>query len=253
MHLRERAEQASETPIVTTSSNAASPDRNQKPILVFDVNETLLDLDSVKPHFRRMFGDAAAMREWFNLVILYSEASSMSNIYVDFGKLGGAVLNMLAETKGVKITPDDLIKVKDAIAAMPPHNDVHEGLIKLQAAGFRMVTLTNNPRETCQQQLERGGIRKYFEQLFSIDDGVRRYKPAQESYSMVADAVKSTPAGLWLIACHTWDTMGAAAAGWSTALITRTGNAPISVGREPDFVGSDLIAVADALISRYPS
>ena len=233
-----------------TPSNDAVPN---KPILVFDVNETLLDLDSVTPHFERMFGDPTTMREWFNLVILYSEASSLSNIYVDFGKLGGAVLNMLAEIKGVKITPDDLTKVKDAIAAMPPHDDVHEGLTKLRAAGFRMVTLTNNPRETCERQLERGGILEYFEQLFSIDNDVRRYKPAQESYSMVAEEMKSAPGELWMIACHTWDTMGAAAAGWSTALITRTGNAPISVGRKPDFVGSDLNAVADALISRYPS
>ena len=237
---------------MTEPSNAVEVERKQKPVLVFDVNETLLDLDSVKPHFERIFGDPGILREWFNLVILYSEASSLSNIYVDFGKLGGAVLTMLGETKGVKIAADDLTKVKDAIAEMPAHTDVHEGLIKLQTAGFRMVTLTNNPRETCQSQLEHAGIRKYFEQLFSIDDDVHRYKPAQQSYSMVADAMKSKPAELWLIACHTWDTMGAAAAGWSSALLTRTGNAPISIGRKPDLVGSNLIEVADALISKYP-
>ena len=238
---------------MATLKNDPTPNCHQKPIVVFDVNETLLDLDSVKPHFGRMFGDPSIMREWFNLLILYSEASSLSNIYVDFGKLGGAVLTMLAETKGVKIDPDDLTKLKEAIASMPLHDDVHEGLIKLQAAGFRMVTLTNNPRETCKLQLERAGIRNYFEQLFSIDDDVHRYKPAQESYSMVADAMKSTSADFWLVACHTWDTMGAAAAGWSTALLTRTGNAPISIGRKPDIICSDLSAVADELISRYPS
>ena len=27
------------------------------PLLVFDVNETLLDLEALAPHFERMFGD----------------------------------------------------------------------------------------------------------------------------------------------------------------------------------------------------
>ncbi len=45
------------------------------PLLVFDVNETLLDLDALAPHFERMFGDRGALREWFAQVILYSGAS----------------------------------------------------------------------------------------------------------------------------------------------------------------------------------
>jgi hypothetical protein len=34
-------------------------------VLVFDVNETLLDLGALDPHFERVFGDAAVRREWF--------------------------------------------------------------------------------------------------------------------------------------------------------------------------------------------
>lgn len=32
------------------------------PILVFDVNETLLDLETLEPLFQRLFGDRLAMR-----------------------------------------------------------------------------------------------------------------------------------------------------------------------------------------------
>ena len=39
------------------------------PILVFDVNETLLDLRALEPNFERVFGDKAALREWCNQVI----------------------------------------------------------------------------------------------------------------------------------------------------------------------------------------
>ena len=48
-----------------------------------------------------------------------------------------------------------------------------------------------------------------------------------------------------------WDTIGAAAAGWQTALIPREGNAPLDVGPQPDYIGKDLDAIADQLIERY--
>ena len=35
------------------------------PLIVFDVNETLLDLGTMEPTFQRIFGDKSAMRLWF--------------------------------------------------------------------------------------------------------------------------------------------------------------------------------------------
>jgi hypothetical protein len=36
-----------------------------RPLIVFDVNETLLDLETMVPIFERIFGDRSAMRLWF--------------------------------------------------------------------------------------------------------------------------------------------------------------------------------------------
>ena len=39
------------------------------PLIVFDVNETLLDLKTMEPTFQRIFGEKSAMRLWFaNLI-----------------------------------------------------------------------------------------------------------------------------------------------------------------------------------------
>lgn len=38
-------------------------------VCVFDVNETLLDLSSLDPHFERAFGDASVRRAWFLQVL----------------------------------------------------------------------------------------------------------------------------------------------------------------------------------------
>ena len=45
------------------------------PLIVFDVNETLLDLETMEPTFERIFGDKSAMRLWFADLTLMSSKS----------------------------------------------------------------------------------------------------------------------------------------------------------------------------------
>lgn len=221
-----------------------------RPILVFDVNETLLDLESLSPLFERIFGDPRVMREWFAQVILYSQSLTLSGDYVDFGKIGAAVLKMLGQIKTIEVADEDVQDLKSAMSRLPPHADVRESLYRLKQAGFRMVTLTNNATKTASAQLEHGNIAGFFERLFSVDDEVRRYKPARECYEGVVRALDVAPAQCLLIACHTWDTLGASSAGMHSALIMRAVNAPLGVGRQADFVGPDLTALVNWLLSR---
>ena len=60
----------------------------QRPILVFDVNETLLDLETLAPTFGAIFHDPAAMRLWFANLITYSEALTLAGVYVPFTDIG---------------------------------------------------------------------------------------------------------------------------------------------------------------------
>jgi 2-haloacid dehalogenase len=92
-----------------------------------------------------------------------------------------------------------------------------------------------------------------FERRFSVDETVRRHKPAPEAYHSVAAALEVDPGDFCLIASHVWDTIGAVAAGWQAALILREGNAPLDVGPQPDYIGKDLDAIADQLIELYPA
>ena len=62
------------------------PNRNRKStgtpsVIVFDVNETLIDIESIGPFFERKFGDRKVLREWFNQLILYSNAITLSGYY----------------------------------------------------------------------------------------------------------------------------------------------------------------------------
>lgn len=232
-----------------TNTDLAMADR---PIIVFDVNETLLDLETLRPTFEGIFADPAAMRFWFANLITYSEALTLAGVYVPFTDIGAAVLRMLAATRGVSVSDADAAEVNDRFASMPPHPEVRAALRRLRDNGFRLFTLTDNTLEVSGQQLEKAGVIDLFERRFSVDETVRRHKPAPEAYQSVGLELDIHPDGICLIASHVWDTIGARAAGWQAGLILREGNAPLEVGPQPNYIGDDLDAIADQLIERYP-
>jgi 2-haloacid dehalogenase len=224
-----------------------------RPIVVFDVNETLMNLETLSPTFERIFDDPAAMRLWFAHLITYSEALTLAGVYIPFTDIGSAVLRMLAATRGIAITDRDAVELTDRFASMPAHPEVPDALRRLHDHGFRLFTLTDNTLEISGHQLEHAGIIELFERRFSVDETVRRHKPAPEAYHSVANELELDPGDICLVACHVWDTLGARAAGWQAALILRQGNAPLDVGPQPNYIGDDLDVIADQLISRYPA
>jgi 2-haloacid dehalogenase len=202
------------------------------------------------PTFERIFGDKRAMRRWFDNLIMYSAALTVAGCYVPFTDIGSAVMKMLADTQGIKINDADKKELTDKFSTMPPHPEVPAALRKLRDAGFRLFTLTDNLLEVQTRQLKHGGIVDLFERRFSAD-GVKHHKPSPQAYGYVASELGVDPSGFCLIACHTWDTLGAVAAGWQAALIKRVGNDVLGVGPQPQFVGNDLNDVADQLIARH--
>lgn len=220
------------------------------PLIVFDVNETLLDLGTMEPTFQRIFGDRNAMRLWFADLILYSAALTVVGCYVPFTDIGSAVMKMLADTQGIRIDDSDKAELTEKFSTMPPHPEVPAALAKLRDAGFRLFTLTDNLLEVQTRQLQHGGIVDFFERRFSAD-GVKHHKPSRGAYAYVERELGAGPSDFCLIACHTWDTLGAVAAGWQAALIKRVGNDVLGVGPQPQIVGTDLNDVADQLIARH--
>src|SRR5262245_16721451 len=146
-------------------------------ICVFDVNETLLDIECIAPLFQRLFGDSKVLREWFGQLILYSNVITLSGPYTTFFRLGQGVLKMLGSIHDVSIQEADIQELRERMLTMPAHPDVPAGLKELKNAGFRLVTLTNSPPDLQACPLKHAGIDSWFERSFSIDR-VRRFKPA---------------------------------------------------------------------------
>ena len=220
-------------------------------VLVFDVNETLIDIESIAPLFAQVFGDARAVRDWFGQLVMYSMTTALSGCYVDFFSLGQGVLRMLGEINATPISDEDVERIKHAMLTMPAHPDAADGLAVLRDNGFRLVTLTNSPpNPDGPSPLENAGLGGYFERQFSVD-ARRTYKPAPDVYGYVCRELQVAAADCMMVAAHVWDTIGAQSAGFSAALITRPGNAPLPVDGlpQPTLVAADLRELARQLIS----
>jgi 2-haloacid dehalogenase len=220
-------------------------------VLVFDVNETLIDIEALSPHFEQIFGDARVMREWFGQLVMYSMAVALSGCYVDFSTLGQGTLQMLGEIHGARISDKEMDSLKEAMMAMPAHPDVADGLAALRNNDFRLVTLTNSPpSQGGPGPLDRAGLGGYFERQFSVD-ACGTFKPARDVYDYVCRELEVAPADCMMVAAHVWDTIGAQSAGFSAALITRPGNAllPLDGLPQPTLVADDLRGLAQQLIT----
>lgn len=218
-------------------------------IIVFDVNETLLDVQTLSPYFEHMFGDQHVLKEWFSLLLLHSEAATLAGPYFDFGTLAGAALDMIGASRAQAIAEAEKKRILEAIVHLPPHPEVKAALGALKNAGLRLVTLTNSSQKAVEQQMHNGGLAQFFEKNFSVD-AIQRYKPAPETYRMVAAALGVDTGQLRLVAAHGWDILGAMQAGCAGAFVARKGQTLFPLVKPPDVVGPDLHAVADQIIQR---
>jgi 2-haloacid dehalogenase len=219
-------------------------------VLVFDVNETLIDIDSMAPLFGELFGDRRVLREWFNQLVMYSMTATLSDHYVDFFTLGQGVLRMLADIYRVSIADDDVLRLRKGMLTMPAHPDVTDGLTRLRNNGFRLVTLTNSPpNPNGSTPLENAGLAGLFEHQLSVHP-CRAFKPSPVVYRHVCQVLEVAPADCMMVAAHVWDILGAQNVGFSTALVTRWGNPPLPVDGlpQPNLVVDDLRQLAEQLI-----
>jgi 2-haloacid dehalogenase len=217
-------------------------------VQVFDVNETLLDLAALDPHFQRIFGDAGVRVAWFEQMIQSALVATVTGVYHQFGSLAMAALETTAERAGVELADDDKKAVAAQMRQLPAHPEVAGALRRLRDAGLRLASLTNSTEQVARAQLEHAGLLDAFELVLSADT-VRRLKPAPEPYLMAAERLGVAVGDVRLIAAHAWDVAGAARAGCATAFVARPGKVLDPLVERPEIIGANLAEVADAILT----
>ena len=153
-------------------------------IIVFDVNETLLDLGVLDELFERHLGNAALRPLWFTQVINTAiTATTIGAPYRHFGEVGAAALKMIAARNDVTLSDEALTEIPGRMLSLPPHPDVPGGIQRLRDAGFQIVALTNSPLAAARAQLEAGRLIDLFDDVISVE-AVGVFKPDTRVYQM---------------------------------------------------------------------
>lgn len=221
-------------------------------VLIFDINETLLDMTHMKQGLAPVLnGDESLVDLWFATLLHHSLVDIASGQFHDFIDIGASALVMVAHTKNIEVSQSKAKQtIKKYITALPPHSDVKPALSSLKKKGFTLVALSNSSIKGLEAQLQFAEIDHLFDHILSTES-IFTYKPYAKVYHWACKQVKALPSEAMMIAAHGWDVSGAKAAGLQTTFIERPGKAMYPLGLPPDFSLSALTELANTLISEY--
>ncbi|MEW5251381.1 haloacid dehalogenase type II [Microbulbifer sp. 2201CG32-9] len=229
-------------------------DAGMKPkpkVIIFDVNETLLDLAPLKESVGAALGGREDLLPlWFSTMLHYSLAETLSDEYHDFGEIGVAALMMVAEAQGVNLTYEEAkTAIVTPLGSLPPHADVKPGLKTLSKGDYKIVSLTNSSFKGVETQFKNAGLTDFFDKRYSVE-AVRKYKPHPDTYRMVLKDMGVKPAEAMLVAAHPWDLMGAKNVGLQTVFVARPDKPLYPNMTAPDYVVKDIQELATILTAQ---
>jgi 2-haloacid dehalogenase len=217
-------------------------------LLVFDVNETLLDLSPLKLDFEAVFGSSDPMGEWFARMLHGSLIANHLSDYRAFGVIGVEALQLVAKRRQVDLDGVTATQIVSHLASLPAHRDVAPALERLVDAGFGVAVLTNGSTETANAQIENAGLTAFVQRVISVEE-VGRFKPDPVTYRHAAQVMDVTVSESMLVAAHDWDVAGAMRASAQGAFVQRPGSFWSLPTPMPPVVGENLEEIADRLAS----
>ena len=216
-------------------------------LIIFDVNETLLDMAPLRNKVNQALGSESAFDLWFNKLLHYSLIESITENYTDFSSIAAAVFEMVAEGSKKRVSEAKKNSVLSTITKLPAHLDVRPALEQLEKHQIPLVALTNGNQEVVEKQLAHANIAHFFDHIFSVEKQGQRYKPHRRPYDSVLEIMQVKAEDSLMIAAHAWDIMGAQRAGMRTAFVEREGKSMYPLAPTPDFTAKTVLGVVEKI------
>ena len=219
-------------------------------LVLFDVNETLSDLQPLRGRFEEVGVPGDLLEAWFASTLRDGLALTAAGAYADFRTVAlGVLRGRLEQAETLRGDPGDAAEqIVSGFAELDVHPDVEGGVRKLADAGVRMATLTNGSVEVAEKLLDRAGLADLVERRLSVD-AVKRWKPAPEPYLYAVQELGVPPDECVLVAVHPWDIDGAKRAGLGGAWLNRKRSRYPDFFERPDATGETLGGLADRLLA----
>ncbi len=192
-------------------------------IYVFDAYGTLFDVHAaVRRHSAEVGPDAQFFSElWRAKQLEYSWMLSLMGRYRDFWALTENALDYCLERFPAvdrAIRP----KLLDAYWSCDCYPEVPELFKQLKQRNAKLAILSNGNPKMLNAAIANAGIGDSLDEVLSVDE-VKIYKTAPAVYELVTTRFRAFPEAISFQSSNRWDVAGAAAFGFRTVWINRTG------------------------------
>lgn len=215
--------------------------------VLFDMNETLLDLTVLEKSFAKYFEDKYVLKYWFAKLLHSSTVIGGMDEYTDFGKLSEAALESVFIESGKELTKEIKLDILGSFRKLPAYGDVPEALKLLKDNGINIMSVTNSSYDMVKEQLVNARLISLFDSYYSVES-VQKYKPFKDIYHHVLNEEKIRADETVMVATHDWDLFGAKKVGLVTAYIKRKEDQYNPYYLKPDLSNTDLVALAKEII-----
>lgn len=213
--------------------------------VAFDVVQTLMSLEPLRPRLSEVGLAGELLELWFDRILRDGMALTLAGDYVPFPVLAGSALQTLT---GGGVDEAAVRYVLAGFAELPAQPDAEPAMRMLADAGISLACLSNGTAKSTVDFLTRSGLSGYMGQVISVED-IQRWKPAGEVYAHALRLMGQPAEEVALVAVHAWDCHGARRAGLTTGWSSRMERHFPEVYDRPDVLGSDLVEVARGLLA----
>jgi len=216
-------------------------------VVVFDVLETLLNLEPLGTRLEEVGQPAALLGPWFMRFQRDAMALTLAGDAAPFEPVARQA--MRTETRH-SISEADIDHVLAGFATLPAFEDAAPALRSLSQASISVGCLTVGSPDNSRRFLEGAGLAEFVDHVITAQSaGV--WKPHPEIYRIAAAQMNTQIERMALVAVHAWDCHGAKRAGALTGWCSRLELEPGDVFLPADVTGESLVEVADKLVALH--
>jgi 2-haloacid dehalogenase len=213
--------------------------------VLFDVFETLLQLDALRPRFVDVGRPEHELDLFFARTLRDGMALTLAGGAPAFAEVARSAL---IGTTGRRLSEEAVQHVLAGFKELPPHPDVEPALIELVRAKVPAYAFTQGSAEVAREALDRAQLRSYLRGVLSAEE-IGSFKPPPAVYHWACRQIGSEPARTALVAAHSWDVHGAVRAGLLGGLATRLEGGMSDVFDAPHVVATNLDEVVERLLA----
>ena len=190
---------------------------------IFDAYGTLFDVHSAVSRHRDEIGpEAARLTElWRTKQLEYSWVRTLMGRFKDFQALTEDALDHAAARCG-GISDDLRAKLLQAYAELDAYPEVRPTLERLRQIGAKTAILSNGTAAMLAKAAAAAGLSDHLDASLSVDPA-GAFKTDRRAYELVGEHFRIGPKDVAFVSSNRWDVAGAAAFGFHTYWVNRTG------------------------------